>query len=61
MSESRDHHCPRCGAYLPMITVKRLVFGAADVFLGGEKVGTSEPIFKEVEDVADCVRCTGGY
>ena len=60
MSESRDHKCPRCGGYLPTVTVRVPVYvehaslssvGPIKVFAG----------YEDREEVADCVRCTGGY
>ena len=57
----RDHKCPRCGGFLPTVTVKKLVIGPGEILIDGVKVGTSDGIYREVEEVADCVRCTGGY
>lgn len=62
MSESRDHICPRCGSYLPTVTVKVPVYEEA-TFLDGSRVVTRRILarYDEREDVADCVRCTGAY
>ena len=59
MSESRDHICPRCGSYLPTVTVQVPVYretGFSDGRQSEETVG-----YEEREEVADCVRCTGSY
>lgn len=56
MSESRDHTCPRCGAYLPTVTVSVPVWqevytneGVTRVFVG----------YEDEDDVAECFRCKG--
>ncbi len=61
MSESRDHICPRCGSYLPTVTVKVPVYSHWLV------EGHTKPIrgelqgYEEREEVSECVRCTGSY
>ena len=62
MSESRDHICPRCGSYLPTVTVRVPVYEEA-TFLEGSRAVTRRILarYEEREDVADCVRCTGSY
>lgn len=57
MSESK-HTCPRCGGWLPTITVRVPVWeevltsgGVTRVFKG----------YESKDDVAECVRCTGSY
>lgn len=62
-SESRDHICPRCGSYLPTVTVKVPVYDLVDVRELGESVDRSrtQTGYEEREEVAECVRCTGSY
>ena len=62
MSESRDHICPRCGSYLPTVTVRVPVY--VDLtFIGQDKPARNDIIarYEEREEVAECVRCTGSY
>lgn len=63
MSESRDHKCPRCGGYLPTVTVRVPVY--ANMSHMNIPAGAwPTPIvsrYEEREEVAECVRCTGGY
>lgn len=62
MSESRDHICPRCGSYLPTVTVR------VPVYVDRTCIGEDKPHLENIiaryedrEEVADCVRCTGSY
>lgn len=62
MSESRDHICPRCGSYLPTVTVKVPVYLDHLSQRAGEIVReTVLTHYEEREEVAECVRCTGSY
>lgn len=64
MSESREHHCPRCGGYLPTVTVRvPVTFNKGQATLPGFcPVTTGElTLYEEREEVAECVRCTGAY
>lgn len=58
-SESRDHICPRCGSYLPTVTVKVPVYQEKS-FSDGRSANTVIR-YEEREEVAECVRCTGAY
>lgn len=65
MSESRDHICPRCGSYLPTVTVRVPVYEDRTMW-GGIDLGSigRTPVltrYEEREEVAECVRCTGSY
>ena len=62
MSESRDHKCPRCGSYLPTVTVLVPVYLDHMHFEGGEIIENRVLTrYDEREEVAECVRCTGAY
>lgn len=62
MSESRDHKCPRCGGYLATVTVRVPVTKHEIVDLDTHHNGFMEfTRYEDREEVADCVRCTGGY
>lgn len=62
MSESRDHKCPRCGGYLPTVTVRVPVYLDHMYFEGGEIINNRVLTrYEEVEEVVECVRCTGAY
>lgn len=53
----KDNYCPRCGAWLPTVTV-RVPVKLPAVAAGGH---STAPIirYEEREEVADCIRCTG--
>ena len=60
------HTCHRCGAELKTVTVKRPIRG--NVIPAGHQLilplgdKYAEPMgYETVEEVADCVRCTGAY
>ncbi len=60
MRESRNHHCPRCGAYLPTVTVK------VPVYVTHRDHEQALPIqefvgYEDREEVSECVRCNGAY
>lgn len=62
MSESRDHICPRCGSYLPTVTVQVPVY--EDCHYIDERGPVERRVlarYEEREEVAECVRCTGSY
>ena len=60
MTDSRDHHCLRCGTYLPSVTVQKPVY--AQYMVEGHLLPIRAIVrYEEVEEVAECVRCTGGY
>jgi len=63
MSESRDHICPRCGSYLPIVTVRVPVYEDRTVWDEIDSIGRSPVLtgYEEREDVTECVRCTGSY
>ena len=62
MSESRDHKCPRCGTHLPTVTVRVPVYLDHMHFKDGVIVENRILArYEEVEEVAECVRCTGAY
>ncbi len=62
MSESRDHKCPRCGGYLATVTVWVPVYLDHMHFEDGEIIENRVLTrYEEREEVAECVRCTGGY
>lgn len=60
MTERDVHTCPRCGGYLPTVRVSRPVYVETPV-LGRDYTVKSLVGYEEVEEIADCVRCTGGY
>jgi len=64
-SESRDHICPRCGSYLPTVTVQVPVYEDKMVWDGIDinsiERGRVLDHYEEREEVAECVRCTGAY
>jgi hypothetical protein len=59
MTES-DHKCPRCGTPLKVVTVRKPVYEDVPVL---ERSYTVKGLkgYEDAEEVADCVRCTGGY
>lgn len=59
MSDS-EHKCPRCGGYLPVVVVRKPIHEDVPVL---ERTYTVKGLkgYEDVEEVADCVRCTGGY
>ena len=61
MTDSRDHHCPRCGTYLPTVTVQKPIY--VEHYTAGCGFKRDEVLvrYEEVEEVAECIRCTGGY
>ena len=59
MSESRDHICPRCGSYLPTVTVRVPIYRQTGFSDGRTSEETVD--YEEREEVAECVRCTGAY
>ena len=60
MSESRDHKCPRCGSYLPTVTVRVPVYATRK---GHEQALPIQELtgYEDREEVSECVRCTGAY
>lgn len=63
MSDSK-HTCPRCGASLPTRTVQIPVYtNNAFTDFTSDHVVNEDIIshYNEVEEVADCFRCTGSY
>lgn len=54
-----EHRCPRCGGYLPTVTVWVPVY--ADVVTYGAHPTPILARYEEREEVAECVRCTGAY
>ena len=59
MSDS-EHRCPRCGTYLPTVTVRKPVY---DEF-GTTAMREPQTVllrYEEHEEIADCIRCTGSY
>lgn len=61
------NHCPRCGGYLPTVTVRVLVpiptsqeFNAPPATVI-EEPGFTVSRYEEREEVGECVRCTGAY
>lgn len=56
----RDNECPRCGSYLPTVTIRK------PVYRNHKDHEQALPIleligYEEVEEPAECVRCTGSY
>ena len=59
MSDS-EHHCPRCGTYLPTVTVNKPVY-IEHYSIDREEPQTVLLRYEEHEEIADCIRCTGSY
>ena len=60
MKES--NHCPRCGGYLPTVTVRVPVYLDHMSMENGRLIEVRVIArYEEREEVAECVRCTGAY
>ena len=61
MSDS-GRHCPRCGTYLPTVTVRVPVWRSEDVMVGAGVITTQVfDHYEDRDDIGECIRCTGSY
>ena len=64
---SDDPKCPRCGTKLPTVTVQKpiAILGKGKLSGGGKLLDGATvrgaTVYADVEEMGECVRCTGSY
>ena len=61
MSDSREHKCPRCGASLLTVTVKKPTYHYETRGTAALSPQLVNVTYEEHEEPGECFRCTGSY